>query len=495
MGEPDGLNFKSPSAPLASPVDTAPCLRGMVDVLSRMSAPESSKPNLLAIAWPIFVEQGLRILIGIVDFYMVSQISEGAAAALDVSNRLLFACLIIFNFVAIGASVVITHHLGSGDRTGAGRITTNAIAVNTWLGAITSVAVFLGAAPLLRMMKMPDHLMAFGLPFLSLMGGTLFMEAMNMSIAGTLRAHKHTRDAMFVIGAQNILNVAGNCVLLYGLFGAPKMGVTGVALSSVFSRCCACVAFWVLLDYRTHLRLRVRDFFAISWPVIRRVLRIGLPAAAENGCYLSALMLVTTFTARLGEDSLAIQASAFNLPRFDILFSISIGLGTEIMVGHLVGAGRLEEAYHGLLRSLRTGLVVALVGILIIAAASPWLMTLFSKRPEIIASTVHLLYLSILIETGRVFNIVVINSLRATGDVGFPLKMAVLSMWGVWVPLAWALGLWLGFGLPGIWIAMATDEWLRGLLMHRRWKQRHWMKTSARARAHVTAATDDAALA
>ena len=55
--------------------------------------------------------------------------------------------------------------------------------------------------------------------------------------------------------------------------------------------------------------------------------------------------------------------------------------------------------------------------------------------------------------------------------------------------------LWLGFGLPGIWIAMATDEWLRGLLMHRRWKQRHWMKTAARARAHVTAATDDAALA
>ncbi len=460
-----------------------------------MRPPASTKPTLLAIAWPIFIEQGLRILIGIVDVFMVSHVSEGAVAALDVSNRLLFACLIIFNFIAIGASVIITHHLGAGDRAGAGRITTNAIAVNTWLGVLTSVGVFLCAAPLLRLMQLPTNLIQYGLPFLTLMGGTLFMEAMNMSIAGTLRAHRHTRDAMFVIGAQNLLNVAGNCVLLFGLFGAPKMGVQGVALSSVFSRCCACVAFWVLLDYRTHLRLRVRDFFAISWPVVHRVLRIGLPAAAENACYLGALMFVTTFTAQLGEASLATQAFAFNLQRFVILFSISIGLSTEILVGHLVGAGYLEDAYHGLLRSLRTGLLVAFVGILVVAAAAPWLMPLFTDKTAIINDTVRLLRLAVLIETGRVFNIVIINSLRATGDVGFPLRMAVLSMWGVWVPLAWALGLWLGFGLPGIWIAMATDEWLRGLLMYRRWKQRHWIKTAALAREHVTAATDDAALA
>ncbi len=460
-----------------------------------MTASVHPKPTLLAIAWPIFVEQGLRILIGITDVFMVSHVSDGAVAALDVGNRLLFFFLIVFNFIAIGSSVVITHHLGARDSAGAGRITTNAIAVNTWLGALTSVVVFLCAAPLLRLMQLPEGLMQYGLPFLTLMGGTLFMESMNMSIAATLRANRHTRDAMFVIGAQNLLNVAGNCVLLFGLFGAPKMGVTGVALSSVFSRCCACVAFWILLDYRTHLRLRVRDFFAISWPVVRRVLRIGLPAATENMCYLSAMMVVTTFTARLGGDSLAIQAYAFNLQRFVILFSLSIGLSTEILVGHLVGAGHFEDAYRGLLRSLRTGLLVAFVGILGVAAAAPWLMHLFTDKPEIIAATVLLLRLSILIETGRVFNIVVINSLRATGDVGFPLKMGVLSMWGVWVPLAWLLGLHSPLGLAGIWLAMATDEWLRGLLMHRRWKQRHWMKSAAQAREHIVANTDDAALA
>ena len=63
--------------------------------------------------------------------------------------------------------------------------------------------------------------------------------------------------------------------------------------------------------------------------------------------------------------------------------------------------------------------------------------------------------------------------------------MAVLSMWCVWVPLAWFLGLKLGLGLAGVWIAMLTDEWLRGLLMYRRWKSRKWVPHAQRSRAHV----------
>jgi Na+-driven multidrug efflux pump len=95
--------------------------------------------------------------------------------------------------------------------------------------------------------------------------------------------------------------------------------------------------------------------------------------------------------------------------------------------------------------------------------------------------------MAVVLEPGRVFNVIVISSLRATGDVGFPIKMAVLSMWFVWVPLAWLLGLRLHMGLPGIWIAMTLDEWTRGVLMYRRWKTRKWIKHAERMRANVTA--------
>lgn len=455
--------------------------------MSSDSNSDATKLTLLAIAWPIFIEQSLRMLIGTVDTFMVSHVADDAVAGLAVAHQIVILFLMGFNFIGIGASVVLTHYLGAKDQAGANQITTNAIAVNTWLGLAASIGVYFFAEPMLRLMQLPANLLPYAVPFLSLMGGTLFMESMNMSIAAVLRAHGHTRDAMWVALGQNALNVAGNCILLFGLFGAPKLGVLGVALSSVFSRCCACIAFWILLDRRTHLRLRARDFIDISWPKIGRILKIGLPAAGENVCYWIALMLVTTFTARLGSTSLAIQSYTMQIQWVVMLFSLSIGIATEILVGHLVGAGKYEEAYQALLKSLRTGLAFSTAAVLIVAAVAPLIFGLFTHDLAIIAGGTLLLRVSVVLEPGRVFNIVVINSLRAAGDVGFPIKMAITSMWLVWVPLAWLLGLKLGLGLVGIWLAMSTDEWLRGVMMYRRWKSRRWIKYAERSRAQAVA--------
>lgn len=452
-----------------------------------MSLPASPKPNLLAIAWPIFVEQGLRILIGTVDTFMVSHISDGAVAGLGVSNQIVILFLIVFNFIGIGSSVVITHYLGGRDRAGADQIATTAIAVNTWIGLFVSLSVFAFAAPMLRLMQLPPELMQYSLPFLTLMGGTLFLESMNMSISAVLRAHKHTRDAMFVTVGQNILNFIGVSTTLFGLFGVPKMGVLGVALASVASRCCACIALWVLLDYRTKLRLRVLDFFRISRPRVGRILHIGLPAAGEHLSYWLALMVVTTFIARLGGDNLAVQSYTLQITRLVTLFSIALGLGTEILIGHLVGAGEFDEAYRELLKSLRIGLGIASVMVIIVALCGRPLFSLFTHNPEIISSGALLLGVTILIEPGRVFNIVVINSLRATGDARFPVQIGAVCMWCIWVPLAWLLGLKFHFGLVGIYVSMMCDEWLRGVLMYRRWKSRRWLPFAQQSRAHVIA--------
>jgi len=295
---------------------------------------------------------------------------------------------------------------------------------------------------------------------------------------------------MLVTLGQNVLNVAGNCITLFGLLGCPQLGVLGVALSGIFSRCVACVALWMLLDYRIHLRLRAGDFLSISWGRVRRILHIGLPAAGEQMCYWTAFMTVTTFVARMGSQSLAIQSYALQIQRLAMLFSFSIGLGTEIIIGHLVGAGMFEEAYHRLLKSLRTGLLIVTCTMAVIAAMGPFLLSRFTHDAAIIAGGALLLRIAVITEPGRVFNVIVISSLRATGDVGFPIQMAVLSMWCVMVPLAWLLGLKLGLGLVGVWIALLTDEWFRGLLMYRRWRSRRWIKYAERSRAHITEATD-----
>jgi putative MATE family efflux protein len=444
-----------------------------------------ARPALLALAWPIFVEQGLRMLIGTVDTFMVSHIGDDAVAGLSVANQVVMLFIISFAFIGIGSGVVITHHLGGRDRAGADRISATAIATNFWIGLAVSLLVTLFYAPMLRWMQVPAGPMVYARPFLALMGGTLFLESMNVSIAATLRAHTHTRDAMLVMLGQNILNVIGNCLLLFGLFGFPKLGVVGVAISSVFSRLVSCVVLWVVLERRTHLKLRWRDFFAIRGSDLRRILHIGLPAAGENISYWVAFMVVTTFIARMGALPLATQTYTMNINRWVILISISIGLGTEILIGHLIGAGLFEAAYRELLRSLRIAFGCALGGMALLSLTAPWLLGLFTSTTAIIVTGTLLIRMGLLLEPGRVFNVVVISSLRATGDARYPVVVGFACMWGLWVPLAWLLGLKLGLGLVGIWISLICDEWTRGLLMYHRWRKRKWLPAAERSRAEA----------
>jgi putative MATE family efflux protein len=460
---------------------------------ARVKAAPAARATLLALAWPIFVEQGLRVAIGTVDTLMVSHVGDDAVAGLSVANQVVTLFLICFAFIGIGSSVVITHHLGARDRQGADQIAATALATNFWIGLAASVVVMLFSTPMLHWMQVPDGPLVYAKPFLALMGGTLFLEAMNVSIAATLRAHTRTRDAMLVALGQNILNVIGNCLLLFGLFGCPKMGVLGVAISSVFSRMASCVALWIILARRTHVKMRWRDFFWINQDRVRRVLRIGLPAAGENISYWLAFMVITTFVAHMGATQLATQTYTLNINRWVILLSISIGLATEIMVGHLIGAGQFETAYRELLRSLRLAFTWVLAGMAVICVVAPWLLGVFTTTPAIIVSGTVLLRMGMLLEPGRVFNVVVISSLRATGDVRFPVVAGFICMWGIWVPFAWLLGIKLGLGLVGIWISMICDEWTRGLLMYHRWHGRKWLPAAARS--HASAGGDALAAA
>lgn len=446
------------------------------------------KLGLFAITWPVFIEQLSHILPGIVDTFMVSHLGDPAVAGLAVANQIVAFFIILFSFVGIGAGVVLTHHLGAGDRDGAQRVASAALGLNFWLGLAVSALVWAFSGPMLRLLHLPPGLMQYALPFLAWMGGTLFLEALNLAFGAVLRSHGHTREVMFIALAMNVLNLGLNFVLIFGMFGFPALGVVGTALSTVISRTVACVALAWLVRHQIKLHVRLATFTRISRKALAGILRIGVPAAGENLCWYMSFMVITYFVGQLGETALATFSYAMQLSMVMMMLGIAIGIGTEIMIGHMVGAGEVEQAYRQLLRSLRVGLAVTVASTCVVVLLAPHLFGLFSANPEIVAGGALLLRMSLVLEPGRTFNLVVINSLRAAGDARFPVLMGMCSMWGVAVPLAWLLGLHFGLGLTGVWIAFCCDEWLRGLSMYWRWKSRVWEKHAHASRSGVTGA-------
>lgn len=451
-----------------------------------MASAPRSRLTLAAVAWPLFVESGSRVLIQTVDTFMVSRVSDGAVAALGVAGQVVNLGLMLFTFIGAGSTVVMTHHLGAGDRRGADRIAVVAMALNGWLGLVVSAAIVATAGPVLRLMQLPGPLMGYALPFLHIMGGTLVVESVNVVMSATLRAQGRTRETMAVMAGQNVLNAAGNCLLLFGLLGLPRLGVVGVALSGVVSRLAAFVALRALVHRHTGARVGLRDAFSFPAAQVRRVLELGVPIAGENICWMLAYMVVTSFVARMGTVSLAAQSYTMQLTTWATLLGGAVAFGNQLLVGHLVGDGALGEAYRQVWRSLRMGLLLVVSMLAVLGLGAPRLLGLFTRDPATLEAAVLLVRMAVLLETGRVSNLVVINALRAAGDARFPVLMAMASMWLVQVPLAWLLGLRLAIGLPGIWLALAADEWLRAGIMQARWRRRSWVAHARRSRAIAT---------
>ena len=442
-----------------------------------MSHTPGQPRSLFQLTWPLFIDIAFHFLTGALNTFMVGRVSYQSVAALAVGNQILDLCITLFNFIGIGSSVVIAQYLGAGDKKMARRVVHTAIGFNLLVGVITMLVVLFGADGLLHLMNMPENLMRDGHTYLTVIGFCLVPEAAVLCMAAALRAHGHTREAMYVTLIANIVTFTGNALLLFGYFGLPKLGVAGVAWSTVFGRFVALALLVWLLQKRTGIRLVPAQLF--QWPreVLGKIMHIGLPAAGENLSWMLQFMVITSFVALMGDKALATQSFFFQVCLFILLFGLSIGLGTEILIGHLVGAGKFETAYRQLLHSLKLGLLVTAVVVVPMAFGGGHLvMSWFSDDPDIVAMATQLFFISLILEPGRTFNIVVINSLRATGDARFPLMMALISMWGLAIPLGWYLGLHLGWGLIGIWLALAADEWTRGLAMYWRWKSRRWEK-------------------
>lgn len=441
------------------------------------SANKNTPPiSLLTITWPIFIELFLQVIMGSTDTIMLSHISDDAVAAVGVANQLIFLCILIFSFVSSGTAVVLSQYLGAGLKDEVKTVTAISITLNLVIGLVISFLMVIFRTELLSLFQLPGHIAGLGEQYLTIVGGTVFLQAVLITVSSILRANGYTRDAMLVSITMNVIHLIGNAILIFGLLGAPEMGVIGVSISTAISRAIAVALILKLLYDRVPINLKLKDYITIDGIQIKRIMKIGMPAAGEQICFNLSQLAITAIIALLGAASLTTRVYTQNIMSFILVFGLAMGQGTQILIGYKAGARDFNGAYHQLLKSLRYSLIMTVAIAIAVAFFREQLLSFFTKDQEIVSMGSTLLLLCLILEPGRTFNLVVINSLRATGDANISLIMGVISMWGISVPLAYFLGIHLGFGLPGIWIAFIVDEWFRGIAMYFRWRSRVWEK-------------------
>ena len=432
---------------------------------------------LIKLIVPLIIEQTLAILVGMCDGIMVSSAGEAAISGVSLVDMINNVILKLFAALATGGAVVTSQYLGAKDPENAKRSAGQLVLLSALFGLGIMVLCLVFAESLMDLFYgtiSPDVREA-GLIYLRITALSFPFIALYNAGAAVFRSEGNSKISMGVSVLMNGINVAGNAICIYGL----KMGVAGVAIPTLVARMVAAgMILWMVSRKGRTLSLKRSSITSIRGGMMKNILRIGVPSAAENSLFQLGRVLVVSMISLHGTVHTSANAVANNLDSVGVIVGQAMSLAMVTVVGQCVGARDVAQIKYYTKKLLLAVYVLEGACNLLICAFLPQLIGLYSslspETEELAATLVRIHALCGVVLWPAAF--VLPNALRASNDVRFTMWVSVASMVLFRLTLSWLLCVHMGWGAVGVWIAMVADWCCRTVFFVIRWLSGAWKK-------------------
>lgn len=432
------------------------------------------KKDLRKLLAPLIVEQILTGIMGIADTLMVSAVGESAVSGVALVDSINLLVVYFFSALAAGGTIVCAQYIGRRDEENAGKASQQVMLTGFALSAGLCIVMALLRRPVLRLIfgSVEAAVMEAAEVYLLITAVSYPFLGLYTTSAALFRAVGNSRRPMLVAAAADILNIAGNALLIFGL----HMGVMGAALATLASRI---FSAGIMLFYQHRpgqvITLRgIRDMTP-DRTMIRRILHVGIPSAIENGMFQFGKLAVQSTVSTLGTTAIAAQAIVVTLETFGSMPAQAVGTGLLTVAGQCVGRGQMDEMRRYTRLFTRIALVIVLTTGLLLSGAVPFVVRLTALSEQGARVTCQLTWFTCVLKLilwPRAFTLP--NGLRAAGDVSYAMWVSTVSMWVFRVGLCWYLCRFTAVGLWGVWIGWCTDWLVRNICFSLRFRGHRW---------------------
>ena len=435
-----------------------------------------TRQQLAKLIWPLLLEQFLAVTMGLADTFMVSSVSEAAVSSVSLVDTLNVLVFQILSALASGGAVVVSQYMGQKNYKQMKKCAAQLYSVLLISTSVVMIAAAAGSRGILRVIfgSIDDSVMEYAqIYFLISAVSYPFMGAYNAG-AALFRAQGNSKVSMKASLVMNIINIAGNAVLIYGF----RMGVLGAALATLAGRVFS--AIWVTMQQQkaeNPFRIEQLADLRPQRQQIRPILVIGIPSGLENGMFQIGKLCVSSLTATLGTSAIAANAVANTVATVANIPGNTIGLAVIPVIGRCLGAGEKKQAVQ--YAKLLLGIAAAGLAVMNIAV--------FFSIPAV-AQAYHLTQAAkqMCIEVIRLFCVFSIffwalsftlpQVLRSGGDAKYTMSISILSMWIFRVVLSYFFVLRMDMGLMGVWLGMCIDWICRSIFFTVRFLNGKWME-------------------
>jgi len=431
------------------------------------------KLSLMGLFWPLLIETVLRNLMNTVNTVILSGYSDQAATAVGIAAQVLTLLTMSYIVISNGASVIISQHLGAGNRKRAVDIgTVSVVLVLVW-AVIASIIFVVFAEGMLGLMQTAPEFIPEAKTYLQIASAFSIFESVTTILSAIARSYGNTKPSLITMIVMNALNAIGGYIVIYRPFEIPLYGVEGIAIVREISAFVAMVVM-IFLIMRSNLEFNRKSIFHGAWANIKSILGIGLPNGVSFISYNFSQIVSTTIISMIGMTATTAKTYVTTVVFYVALAGMAIGQANGVMIGWLAGARQFDRAYRMLNRNLLITICLNMFFALTVILFRYQLIGMLTTDADVIALAMPIFFIDFIVEIGRGMNNVCGNSLVATGDMKYYVTISVISCWVCSILFSYILGVVLGWGLAGCWISFAIDELFRGIRCYSRWRSKKW---------------------
>ena len=427
---------------------------------------------------PVVLEQLLNSIMGTADTMMVSNVGSAAISAVSLVDSINVLVIQAFSALAAGGAIICAQYIGQRNKEKANESARQVLFIITAISVAVSLICLVFQKPLLRLIfgsVEPAVMRASETYFFYTALSFPFIAAYD-SAASIFRAQDNTKGPMIISMISNVMNIAGNAVMIWVF----HMGVAGAALSTLISRIfCAVVVIIQLRKEKEGQEIVVRDYFETrpDWSMIRRILGLGIPSGIENSMFQLGKLAIQSTVSTLGTTAIAAQAMTNILENLNGIAAIGVGVGLMTIVGQCLGAGRQDEAVYYIKKLCVIAEVIIIISCLGVFALTKPITILGGMEKESADMCFHMvMWITIVKPLVWIMAFIPGYGLRAAGDVKFSMIVSCCTMWACRFCLCVFLIRVMGFGPMGVWIGMFADWTLRGIIFTWRFHSRKWLQ-------------------
>ncbi|CUH82519.1 MATE family efflux transporter [Tropicibacter naphthalenivorans] len=433
-----------------------------------MSFPQHIRA-VLTLGLPLIGGHLAQFAIGLTDTIMMGWYGVPELAALTLASSFFFTVFLFGSGFAWAMMPMVATFAAQGDEVQIRRATRMAL----WLSILyfaVMMPLFWWSAPLLRAMGQPEDLAVLAQTYLRIAGFGMLPALGVMVLKNYLAGLEHTRVVLWVTVAAALANVVLNYALVFGNWGAPELGIRGAAIASVAVQV---VSLVLIIAYALRIlpqHALFQRFWRPDWEMFGQVFRLGLPIGLTTLAEVALFAGASVLMGMLGTVPLAAHGIVLQISTATFMMQMGLSNAATVRAGNALGRGDAQHMLTGAKAALTLGAVGVGLSIALFVTIPELLVGLFldpndPQRAEILAMGAKLMVLAALFQLVDATQVLHIGLLRGLHDTRVPMWVAAFAYWGVGMPAAAGLGIWLGWGAEGVWLGLTLGLTVAAVLL------------------------------